>query len=348
MNPAQPGEESPPPACPPPSYSHANDPVAPDAGRTSTGTLGRHLDASVPPEPAPAAERSRRSALARRRRWRTPALLFAATSLSTYWAGATHWGGSFELESLAQAKAVLEANWRDGLIYMLAVMGILLMHEMGHFVQTLRYRVPASLPLFLPLPVMMGTMGAVIVMDASKADRRQLFDIGLWGPWAGLFLAVPLIWLGIHTAEPDPTAAEFPFGTPLIFKLITAYEWPDLASGALKRNPLFMAGWVGMLVTGLNMLPVSQLDGGHVIYGLFGHRAKWIARAFVVAAIAFIITAEQYNWIVMLVVVLMLGVDHPPTSDDSVPLGPIRWTIGLVSLLIPVFCFTPLIMPPRY
>ncbi len=275
-------------------------------------------------------------------------MLFVATCLSTFWVGTTHWMPTFAIGSLEQAKYIVQANWRDGLVYMAAVMAILLMHEMGHFVQTIRYRVPASLPLFLPVPLLMGTMGAVIVMDPSKANRKQLFDIGLWGPWAGLIVAIPMIWFGIRTAETDPMARDFPFGTPLVFKLITklivAYGRPELAGVAIKNNPLFMAGWVGMLVTGLNMLPVSQLDGGHVIYGLFGQRSKWIARAFIIAAICFIIIAEQYNWIVMLVLVLLLGVDHPPTEDDSVPLGPVRWTIGLVSLLIPVFCFTPVMI----
>jgi membrane-associated protease RseP (regulator of RpoE activity) len=255
----------------------------------------------------------------------------------------------FQVDNFELAKAIVQTNWRNGLVYMAAVMAILLMHEMGHFVQTLRYRVPASLPLFLPVPVFMGTMGAVIIMDPSKANRKQLFDIGLWGPWAGLVVAIPMIWFGIQTAQTDPAGSDFRFGTPLVFKLITklivASGRPELAGAAIKANPLFMAGWVGMLVTGLNMLPVSQLDGGHVIYGLFGRRSKWIARAFIVAAIGFIIVTEQYNWIVMLVLVLLLGVDHPPTEDDSVPLGPVRWTIGLVSLLIPVFCFTPVMIP---
>ena len=82
-----------------------------------------------------------------------------------------------------------------------------------------------------------------------------------------------------------------------------------------------MAGWVGMLITGLNMLPISQLDGGHVIYGLFGRKAQLVARAFLIAAILFVVLGEQYNWTLMLVLVIMLGVDHPPTRDDDVPLG---------------------------
>ncbi len=241
---------------------------------------------------------------------------------------------------------MVETHWRQGLEYMLAVMAILLTHEMGHFLQAVRYRVPATFPWFLPLPIMLtGTMGAVIGMDGSRANRKQLFDIGLTGPLAGLVVAIPMIWFGIKHAQPDPDAIELRLGTPLDVQIDRRLGSARTGDGRLFRNPLFMAGWVGMLITGLNMLPVSQLDGGHVIYGLFGRHAKWVARAFVLAAIAFIIIEEQYNWVVMLVLVLLLGVDHPPTADDNARLGPVRWLIGLASLLIPVFCFTPVILP---
>ena len=105
-----------------------------------------------------------------------------------------------------------------------------------------------------------------------------------------------------------------------------------------------MAGWVGMLITGLNMLPISQLDGGHVIYGLFGRNARLVARTFLIAAILFVVLGEHYNWTLMLVLVILLGVDHPPTRDDNVPLGWWRTHPGLVSLAIPVLCFTPILM----
>ncbi|HEX4147310.1 MAG TPA: site-2 protease family protein [Pirellulales bacterium] len=266
-----------------------------------------------------------------------------ATCLSTFWAGATDWMPYAFLDDWAEASSMIAAHWQQGLEYMLAVMAILLTHEMGHFLQAHRYRVPVTFPIFIPFPIMMtGTMGAVIGMDGSRANRKQLFDIGLTGPWAGLVVAIPMIWFGIKHAHPDQ-AIEFRLGTPWIFKLISAWIRPELELTTVFKNPLFMAGWVGMLITGLNMLPVSQLDGGHVIYGLFGRHAKWIARAFVIAAIIFIVTQEQYNWVVMLVLVLVLGVDHPPSENDNVKLGPLRWAIGLASLFIPVFCFTPMI-----
>ena len=309
--------------------------------------IGTQFDASVP---VPLRELTAADlGYRRRRRRRQPLILFIATCLSTYFVGATHWLPHLYLDDPGRAWQQMQQNWQEGLTYMLAVMSILLMHEMGHFLQTLRYHVPASLPLFLPLPIAMtGTMGAVILMDTSRANRKQLFDIGLSGPVAGLVVAIPMIWWGIKYATPDPTAGEFPFGVPLIFEKMMEWVRPDLKIGAIAKNPFFMAGWVGMLVTGLNMLPVSQLDGGHVIYGMFGRNSKWFARAFICVAIAFVVISEQDNWIVMLVLVLLLGVDHPPTRDDGAPIGTGRFLIGLASLLIPVFCFTPKILPASW
>jgi membrane-associated protease RseP (regulator of RpoE activity) len=96
-----------------------------------------------------------------------------------------------------------------------------------------------------------------------------------------------------------------------------------------------------MLITGLNMLPVSQLDGGHVIYTLFGPSARWIARGFMVFAIFWCISSQNFSWVLMLILVLMIGVDHPPTRDDRVPIGWFRFGLGLVSLIIPILCFAP-------
>lgn len=284
-----------------------------------------------------------------RRRVFLPVFLFLATCVSTFWAGATHWQ-PLEVALLSNSPGIdLHIDLRQGLLYMAAVIGILLTHEMGHFLQTLRYGVPSSYPFFIPVPfVTTGTMGAVIAMEGSRADRKQLFDIGISGPIAGLLVALPIVCFGIKNAAPAPTlhsAGEFRLGDPLIFQLLTTYLRPDLPRGSeLEFNPLLMAGWVGMLITGLNMLPVSQLDGGHVIYGLFGRRANWIARAFIVTAIGYMLVTDTYQWIIMLVVILLIGVDHPPTSSDTVSLGLFRRVLGLASLAIPVLCFTPRIL----
>jgi len=233
---------------------------------------------------------------------------------------------------------------------------------MGHFLMTVRYRIPASYPICLPVPIMLtGTMGAVMGVDGGKADRKQLFDIGIAGPLAGLVLAVPLICVGIRTATPlppyqppDPTALatanatppEDPqqahFGRPLAVNLLRAWLRPEISADTeLSPNALYMAGWFGLLLTGLNMMPISQLDGGHVTYGMFGRDSRWIGRSLLFAAIAFIIISEEYSWTLMLILVIFLGTDHPPTANDRARIGPWRWALGAASLVIPVLCFTP-------
>jgi membrane-associated protease RseP (regulator of RpoE activity) len=116
--------------------------------------------------------------------------------------------------------------------------------------------------------------------------------------------------------------------------------------GVNQLNPYFMAGWVGLLVTGLNMMPVSQLDGGHVIYALFGRGAHWLARMFMLGVFIYMgvmlfLYKAPPTWLLMAILVLLMGTDHPPTRDDSVPLGRFRIALGVLSLLIPVFCFAP-------
>ena len=242
--------------------------------------------------------------------------------------------------------ATCYTTWQvGGPTYMWAVMGILLTHEMGHFLQAVRHHVPASLPFFIPIPgpSITGTMGAVIVQGANS-NRLQLFDIGISGPLAGLVIAIPVTCIGIMNANvaPEiPAGMHVPhFGDPLIVKLLI-WWLRDLPFGTeLILNPLLMAGWFGLLLTGLNMLPLSQLDGGHVAYALMGRHAHTLARGLAIAAIAAMVLTAHYEFVVMLVLVLLIGLDHPPTSDDTVELGRGRTILGFASLLIPIFCLT--------
>lgn len=289
--------------------------------------------AELPEVPPPPRRRPRP------RRVALPVMLFLLTCYSTYVAGAT----------LLTHGALNNSYDLNGLFYMGAVMGILLAHEMGHFVQALRYHVPASLPFFIPMPfTLIGTMGAVIGMQGSGANRKELFDIGLSGPWAGLIVAIPVTMVGILNANfvVPPPGTPSDFADPLMFQLLIPLLRPELPAGAeLVMNPFLMAGWVGMLITGLNMLPVSQLDGGHVTYALFGKRAHYIARGFLLFAAAYVVLSGHYVWTIMLVLVILIGSDHPPTANDRAPMGPLRWIIGVVSLIIPILCFMPNPMP---
>lgn len=286
------------------------------------------------------------------RRVLLPVVLFVATCVSTFWVGVTHWDPLLPQywASWTTIGQTIAANWRNGLEYMSAVLAILLTHEMGHFLQTVKYRIPASYPLCIPVPFNpIGTMGAVIGMDGMRADRRQIFDIGIAGPLAGLVIAFPVLWWGIKQLDlSTPTApGDIEFYLPLVGQWMLHWAHPGAAWAgkqwvALSQlNPFFMAGWVGMLITGLNMLPISQLDGGHTMYALFLDRAHSFARFFISFAILYVVVNldEAVLWTPMLLLVIFLGIHHPPTADDSVELGPVRRAIGLASLAIPVLCF---------
>jgi len=287
------------------------------------------------------------------RRWLLPAALFVLTCVSTFVAGAGNAaGGGPGIAALMAGDRtaitrIFVDNWQAGVTYMLAVMGILLAHEMGHFLQAVRYHVPASWPFFIPMPItQIGTMGAVIGMQGSQANRKELFDIGLSGPVAGLVVAIPVLYYGVMLEPKGVTGfGGGEYGVPLLLQWMFAWLRPEDAAHGVRLfgtlNPLLMAGWVGLFITGLNMLPVSQLDGGHVAYALLGRHAHWLARGVIMAAIAYIVMSGVLGWIVMLMLVMAIGTDHPPTHDDTVPLGWGRVVLGYLSLGLSVICLTP-------
>jgi membrane-associated protease RseP (regulator of RpoE activity) len=283
-----------------------------------------------------------------RRRLTLPLILFVATCLSTFWVGAADWRPQM-IESTAQMQRIIATHWQQGLIYMGAVLAILLTHEMGHFLQTVRYHIPASYPLCIPVPFsLIGTMGAVISMDGMRANRKQIFDIGIAGPLAGLAVAAPILYIGVKQLDLSVSAVphDIQLYNPVIVRWMIEWMHPQWANQASwvsisQLNPYFMAGWVGMLITGLNMLPVSQLDGGHTIYALFGRESYKLVRAFVIVAIVYVVLNldQAAIWTPMLILVILLGIHHPPTADDSVELDDFRWILGVASMAIPVLCF---------
>lgn len=296
-----------------------------------------------------------------RRRVALPVVLFFLTCLSTFFVGMTQWSPVSSLGdctpalgeqsfSLTPLRQQFLTRWDEGLLYMFLVMLILFAHEMGHFIATLIYRVPASFPIFLPFPFNpLGTFGAVIGMQGSAADRKQIFDIGIAGPIAGLVFAVPIMWIGVMqldltTAEAGMVGFESPMATQWMLDSIQPEGYTGQRHVWISQlNPFFAAGWIGFLITGINMMPVSQLDGGHVTYTLFGKAAHWIARAMVTIAIAYMVFTSAPTMILMVVLLLLVGTDHPPTRNDKVKLGPFRTILGIASLSIPILCFPPLI-----
>jgi membrane-associated protease RseP (regulator of RpoE activity) len=343
--------------------SEAPDPSVVSAAPVPTPAV-RVAEAPLPPPPFPQEEdpfhdpavahlpELRVSDLHFRPQRRTflPLFLFVATCFSTFWVGVTHWDPAEPryVHSYAAMGQAIQQNWPTGLKYMIAVVAILLTHEMGHFLQTVKYRIPASYPLCIPIPFSaIGTMGAVIGMDGMRANRRQIFDIGIAGPLAGLVVAVPVLWWGIAqldlSRQPQPGELQLYLPTIAQWMLERAHQqWAGRQwVGVSQLNPYFMAGWVGMLITGLNMMPISQLDGGHTIYALFLDRAHTLAKWFVSLAILYVVLnlEEAAMWTPMLVLVIFMGIHHPPTANDHIELGRLRWAIGVASLAIPFLCF---------
>jgi membrane-associated protease RseP (regulator of RpoE activity) len=275
-----------------------------------------------------------------RPRVRLQLLLYALTALTTFAAGAVGWEPLLLGVDDADIAAAVSEHWGRGLVYTAAVMAVLTAHEAGHFIAARLHGIPATLPFFIPMPILLtGTLGAVIGMEGSRADRRQLFDIAIAGPLAGLVVAIPLMTFGLIWG----TAGEMnPFALAPLAVWIQSVVRPDLPAGmTVTPNPLFMAGWVGLLVTGLNMIPVSQLDGGHVCYAVFGRRGNWVARTALIVSILTVIISGQTNWVALIVIVTFLGVDHPPIREERQPLDPFRSALGIACFLIPIVTFMP-------
>lgn len=237
-----------------------------------------------------------------------------------------------------------------GLKFSGSLLAILTAHEFGHYLFCRYYGVNATLPFFIPQPpgLLPGTFGAFIRMKSPVPSRRALFDIGLAGPLAGFAVVIPLAFLGVRTLQPSTVApgesGGIIFHDPLLFQLIAAALKIDLASSV--ANPFYLAAWVGLLVTALNLMPVGQLDGGHGTFSAFGERAHWwIGRvAFGTMALISILgwwwhrSPSGFLYVALLAV--MLRVRHP-APEIMEPLGRARVVIGIITLIVFVLCFLP-------
>ena len=268
----------------------------------------------------------------------THVALFAVTFLTTTMAGALHVGADW----VHQPWTLLL-----GLPFSVTLMAILLSHELGHYVLAAAHRVPATLPYFIPgPPFLVGTFGAFIKMHGMPRSRRALFDVGAAGPWAGFVVAVPAVILGLHWSEVRPLGGEheagLSLGNSILFSTLTTWVLgvhPDDAT--ILLHPVALAGWFGIFVTFLNLLPIGQLDGGHVVYALFGRAHRRIARAFflVVLGLGFLGWQGWFLWAFLLGFVLR--VDHPDTQDHDTPLDPFRKAAAWATIGIFILTFMP-------
>jgi membrane-associated protease RseP (regulator of RpoE activity) len=242
-------------------------------------------------------------------------ILIAATCVSTFIAGMVPGDSLAGIQDLfrllpysGENAAEIGTLFRNGAIFSVALMGILLFHEMGHYLQSLRYKVPASPPFFVPLPISpFGTLGAVIVQAAGFADRKALFDIAITGPLAGLAVTLPVTYFGVlQSSVVDPVPGEPVYGMPLLLAWIIEYVHGTIPAGAVYSTPpLLFAGWVGIFITALNLIPIGQLDGGHILYALIGRRAHSVAIILLGLAVGFMAYTHYYAYGLMIVLLLI-------------------------------------------
>jgi membrane-associated protease RseP (regulator of RpoE activity) len=280
--------------------------------------------------PKPAPERTR---------WGVPLALFAATVGTTFLVG---YQGS-----MARCVPGLPGPVISGAAFSLSLMAILFCHEMGHKIVAIRRGIDASLPLFIPMPPVfgfgIGTMGAVILTRTPAPNRDALLDLGASGPLAGFVVAIPILVYGIaHSIVISPSAlvssgCQFiSIPSPRLVDLLQAWLLHP-STGEVFLHPMAFAGWVGMLVTGLNLLPAGMLDGGHVTRAMFGSRAHMFL------SVAGAAIAAYFSYVLMAVLILLLlRRGHPGPLDDCSPVSPVRRVVAGILVGVFVLSFVPL------
>ena len=234
------------------------------------------------------------------------------------------------------------------------LMGILLAHELSHYFVARGYGSPVSLPYFIPMPNLLGTMGAVITQKAPMRDRRSLFDIGVAGPIGGLVVSVPLLILGLSlsTVQSPPVGLEQAYqeGNSLLYIAAKYLVFGQLlpSNGMdVWIHPVAFAAWAGLLVTMINLIPVGQLDGGHISYALLGRKAWTLGYVLIGAMFAWggflLLRGNQAGgfWVLWGFINMILNRKHPPPLNDVTPVSRGRVVGGIVMLVIFILTFMP-------
>lgn len=290
--------------------------------------------------------------VAPRERYWLHILLFAATLLSTTIVGAAMQMDfdrnlAFDLEA---SMALFASVWShpgllwQGLPFSLTLLGILAAHEFGHYLAALFHGVNASPPYFVPSPAF-GTFGAFIRVRSQIYSRLALFDIGISGPLAGFIVLVPMLAIGLAFSKVIPGfehQGTFQFGVPALQWLLEQAIFPGTHSADICLHPVARAAWVGMFATSMNLLPVGQLDGGHIVYAFFPNRHRTISKAvcllLLVPGIVVGRLTGWWGWVLWALVLWFVGRRHPAVYDDAAP-GAGRRKLGWFSLAMFVLCF---------
>ncbi len=276
------------------------------------------------------------------------ALLFGATVLTTLYVGA----GMTDARPPDDLWWPLFHLWR-GWPFSLSLLSILLAHELGHYFAGRFHRVPVSLPYFVPLPIpdflgnILGTMGAVIRMKGAAHNRRVMLDIGAAGPLVGLVVAIPVLVLGLSLSHLQPLPIDQPYsieGNSLLYLLIKYLmfgRWLPSGGEDVFIHPVAFAGWAGLLVTSLNLIPAGQLDGGHVLHSLLGDRARRFTLPIILVLGALGLLVWQ-GWFLWAALVFLFGQGHPGPLDSVTRLDTRRKLIAIAVLAVFVLTFTPI------
>lgn len=276
-------------------------------------------------------------------KWTLPIVLFLLTVFTTLWAGAYQAYTGPVRGPLNFLLASPEMLWR-GIPFAGALLFILTTHELGHYLLSKIHRVPASLPLFIPGPPhFIGTFGAIIRMRGPILSRHALFDIGVAGPLAGFAVAIVAMIVGLNLSTVVDRTATYglQLGEPLLLQFMSwVVIGPIPPEADVVLHPIGFAAWFGLFVTSLNLLPIGQLDGGHVAYALWGPRQRTMALAFlpILLVLGFVGWSGWFLWAFM---AGLWGVGHPPVMDPHVPLGRNRTIVGWIAFAVFVVTFAP-------
>ncbi len=287
------------------------------------------------------------------REWIVPAVLFIATVTSTSYVGMLYAAADAPLIPSIFNIITNPFTLLKGLPFSFPLITILLAHEMGHFLACRFYKIRCTLPFFLPLPLsIIGTLGAFIRIKSPFVHRRALFDVGIAGPLAGFVFVIPTLVVGISYSQlidKGSFGSGFAFGEPLLFrwlgKIILGYS-PEVQD--MIAHPTAMAGWFGLLATCLNLLPVWQLDGGHIAYAVFGRETQ---KKLSIVTAAALVLVSFVGWplpayLVFGLILLVLGARfrfyHPPTLYEGEEVDGGRVVLGFIALLILITSFTPI------
>ncbi|MBL8213052.1 MAG: site-2 protease family protein [Bryobacterales bacterium] len=285
----------------------------------------------------------------RRRLW-LHALLLAITIFTTTFVGARiaeNFGSNRPAFVVEEDLDAYVEIWREprrmlpGLWFSIPLLVILLAHEFGHYLACVVYRLDASLPYFLPAPTFIGTMGAFIRIRSPIFTRRELFDVGIAGPLAGLVFVVPALGIGLALSKVIPGIAgqgDLVFGIPLLLRAVEGLVFPGVPVDDIYLHPMARAAWVGLFATALNLLPFGQLDGGHILYAVASDRFRILVRVFLVILV--LLGKLYWPWWAWAVLLFFFGLKHPPIFDP-VPLSRERRWLAILALALFLLCFMP-------